>query len=276
MMAEPDPHRPVRRGGSTSCLAGLGPALAEAAIRAAKAALRIRAEGSLDVRTKADHSPVSAGDLAADDEICRVLSTAFPGIPIVSEESGPPLLDPDEAYFLVDPIDGTREYISGGREFTVNIAFLRNRTPEAGIVLAPAMRKGFLAAGCGATEIVRWPDFPRDYALHPLSNAPVESTRSTAAVSRRHLDRATRSWLAKHEYDRQLRCGSSWKFGLLAERAAAVYPRLSPMHGWDIAAGHAILVSAGGRVMTTDGLRPLRYASGASEIPGFVAYAPCG
>ena len=119
-------------------------ALHEAAIRAARAALEIRRLGTLDTRRKTDNSPVSAGDMAANREIVDVLSAAFPRIPIVSEEADPPALRPLEPFFLVDPIDGTREYIAGGPEFTVNIALIRDDTPAAGIVVAPAMRSGFL------------------------------------------------------------------------------------------------------------------------------------
>lgn len=252
----------------------LAQVLQEAAIRAARAAIEIRGRGRMETRRKADNSPVSEGDMAADREIDGILTAAFPDIPIVSEESTAPRLDPLEPYFLVDPIDGTREYISGGPEFTVNIALIRDCAPAAGIVLAPERREGFLTSGTGGTRVLLWNDALDFCESRPPRPAPDAETVGTAAVSRSHLDTATLGWLAEHGYNKRLSCGSSWKFCLLADCAASVYPRLAPINTWDIAAGHAILAGAGGRVMRPDGSSPIRYGSGGTVVPGFLAYAP--
>ncbi len=252
----------------------LAHALKLSAIRAAKVALTIRDQGHLDTRRKLDNSPVSAGDLAANREICDVLADVFPSTPIVSEESTFPRMDPEEPYFLVDPIDGTREYIAGGSEFTVNVALIRDQVPVAGIVLAPAKRLGFMATGTGSTEVLAFGDVIDSCSTRPLRFPPHADAVRTAAVSRSHLDAATRTWLEKHPYDKRMRCGSSWKFCLLADGAAAVYPRLAPTNTWDIAAGHAILVAAGGRVTQPDGGSPIRYGSEDLTVPAFIAFAP--
>ena len=253
----------------------LASALREAAVRAARAALEIRRRGRMDTRRKSDNSPVSEGDMAANREIEGVLAAAYPDTPVVSEEAAAPALDPRKPYFLVDPIDGTREYISGGPDFTVNVALIQDRAPVAGIVLAPAKRTGYLASGTNGTEVLSWSDVLLEtFEARPLRTALSTDTRRIAAVSRSHLDHATRAWLKRHGYDKWLRCGSSWKFCLLADNAAAAYPRLAPIHTWDIAAGHAVLAAAGGRVTAPDGLSPIRYGSGSAVVPGFVAYAP--
>ena len=253
----------------------LASALREAAVRASRVALEIRGRGRIETRRKADNSPVSEGDMAANREIEGVLAATFPNTPVVSEEAAAPALDPREPYFLVDPIDGTREYISGGPDFTVNIALIRNRVPVAGIVLAPARLTGFLASGANGTKVFNWSNYSLEtFEARPLRAALSAETRRTAAVSRSHLDHATKAWLNRHGYDRLLSRGSSWKFCLLADRTAAAYPRLAPIHTWDIAAGHAILGAAGGRVMEPDGLSPIRYGSGGAAVPGFIAYAP--
>ncbi len=254
--------------------AAIGPALREAAFRAARIALAIREDDRLDVRRKEDRSPVSAGDLAANEEILRVLGDRFPEIPVVSEESPLPDLEPGETFFCVDPIDGTRDYISGGSEFTVNIALVRDETPTAGIVLAPALGRGIETAGDGSAKRFGWDARSGDATVLPLPAAWSPNAGRTAAVSRSHLNRRTRDWLAGTRFDLRRVCGSSWKFALLAEREAAVYPRLSPTHSWDIAAGHAVLVAAGGRVVAPHGDAPVRYGTGAADVPGFVAYAP--
>ena len=252
----------------------LASTLREAAVRAARAALEIRRRGRPVARRKDDNSPVSEGDMAANREIEGVLATAYPDTPVVSEEAAAPAFDPRRPYFLVDPIDGTREYISGGPDFTVNVALIQDRAPVAGIVLAPAKRTGYLASGTNGTEVLNWNDALETFEARPLRTALSTDARRMAAVSRSHLDQATSAWLNRHGYDKWLRCGSSWKFCLLVDNAAAVYPRLAPIHTWDIAAGHAILAAAGGRVTAPDGLSPIRYRSGGAVVPGFVAYAP--
>ena len=253
--------------------ARLAPVLRAAATAAARAALAIREAGRLDTRRKADRSPVSAGDLAANDEITSRLRDAFPGIPVVSEESGDRPRGPVDRFFLVDPIDGTRDYIRGGKDFTVNIALVEAGRPVAGIVLSPVRREGLLAAGDGAATWLDWrPDWSPGETRPLPREAPAPERR--AVVSRSHLDPATRDWLAAHRFDSWFACGSSWKFCLLARRQAFAYPRLAPLHDWDIAAGHAVLAAAGGRLVAADGESPVRYRPDDSHVAGFLAHAP--
>jgi len=273
----PPPSRPVvEKGGDGRPAAGawLRPVLLEAAVRAGLAALRIRRRGGIDVQDKADGSPVTEGDLAANAEITSVLGNALPRIQIRSEEAEPPTLARGETHFLVDPVDGTRDYLAGGSEFTVNIALIVDETPCAGVLLAPARRAGFLATGDGCTLRIDFHDDLTVAGWRRLATAPDAEARRTAFVSRRQLNRSTRDWLQHKGLDRVIRCSSSWKFGLLAEGQAAAYPRITWIHDWDIAAGHAILAAAGGRVLLPDHSGPVAYPAGDGMVDGFVAYAP--
>jgi 3'(2'), 5'-bisphosphate nucleotidase len=229
-----------------------------------------------DVRTKTDGSPVTAADEAADAVIRAGLVRLAPGVPIVSEEQ--PARDRPKAieggsYFLVDPLDGTREFIAGRNEYTINIAVMTDGAPMLGVICAPALGdfwRGIVGKGADWFSTTRWTGGPT--AIH---TRPRLSGRTVVAVSRSHLDAETQAYVEALGQIELTQCGSSVKFCRLAEGSADLYPRLAPTHDWDVAAGHAIVTAAGGRVGAPDG-SPLVYGSPELLIPGFIALGDAG
>lgn len=204
--------------------------------------------------SKADASPLTEADLRADAVIRAGLNRLFPDIPILSEESTHSISTVVEDFFLVDPLDGTKEFIKRNGEFTVNIALIRNGRPIAGVVEVPALGIQYLAAqGWGALRR----DSAGETRLETCVRRPDQPLRVIG--SRSHLTPATETWLQQlgepYEF---LTAGSSLKFCRLAEGAADVYPRFGPTSQWDTAAGQCILESLGGMVTDLDGV-PLQY-----------------
>jgi 3'(2'), 5'-bisphosphate nucleotidase len=237
---------------------------------AAAGAIRGKLGGT--VRTKADGSPVTSADEAAEAVIADGLARLGGPFSIVSEESaeGIPLPAKSDCYYLVDPLDGTKEFIAGRDEYTVNIAFLSEGFPVLGVIAAPAL--GLIWRGIVGRSAERL-EFVAEKALSPQ---PIHSRSAPAGelivmVSRTHLDAPTEAYLQRLPHTRRVGCGSSLKFCRLAEGAADHYPRLGPTMDWDIAAGHAILVAAGGIVTELDG-SPLKYGTTGLRIPSFLAW----
>ena len=242
------------------------------ALEAGRRILEIRASRNYDLRQKPDGSPVTAADHAADDVIAEGLAQAFPDVAVVSEERPPPERDPQAPFFLVDPLDGTKSFLAGNDSFTVNIALIRDGRPVAGILFAPSLRRCYATTHTGAAVVEQWDGTFQSSELLGLDARPPTRHRNTALVSHVHLDDRTVAWLARHSIDQRRPMGSSLKFGLLAEGAAAVYPRLSPIWEWDIAAGHAILAAAGGSVRDLEG-EPLEYGQPEYRTKAFIACA---
>jgi len=227
----------------------------------------------ITVHGKADDSPVTEADWRAEAVILKGLAELAPDAVVVAEEAmaagqAPQVLDPGRPFWLVDPLDGTREFIGRNGEFTVNIALVEHGEPVLGVVLAPAQGPfGRLYAGArgdgawvvdeiGARRIV-------------CRRPPAEGL--TVVASRSHGDpAAVQAFLAGRQVARQVAAGSSLKLCLLAAGEADLYPRFGRTMEWDIAAGHAVLAAAGGRVETLDG-SPLRYGKPGFENPDFVA-----
>jgi 3'(2'), 5'-bisphosphate nucleotidase len=228
--------------------------------------------GNAPIRTKADGSPVTAADEAAETVICEGLTRLTPQVPIVSEEQAEqpkPQRGAEEVYFLVDPLDGTREFIAGRDEYTVNIALIKGRAPVLGIIVAPALGVTWRGVvGRGADRIAAADG--KSAAPHPIRTRPRSAQELVALASRSHLDGRTAAYLDGLRQAKVIQCGSSIKFCRIAEGAADLYPRFAPTHDWDIAAGHAILKSAGGAVTALDG-SPLVYGSADLLIPAFLA-----
>ncbi len=206
---------------------------------------------------KADASPVTEADTRAEAVILQGLRASFPDIPVVAEEEAaaghvPPTLD---RFFLVDPLDGTREFIKRNGEFTVNIALIENGAPIAGVVHAPVLRKYW--AGASGTAFAGMIEHDRPASRAPISTRPA-SEELTVVTSRSHLTSETTQWLERHSVEKFTACGSSLKFCLLAAGEADLYPRLGRTMEWDTAAGDAVLRAAGGIVSDLVG-RPLRY-----------------
>lgn len=218
-------------------------------LRAGELVMAIHDRGA-DWRVKADGSPVSEADEAAEAVLLEALRAVAPDIPVVSEENAASrAMTPPPSFFLVDPIDGTREFLrtDGNGAFTVNIGLIEDGSPVFGIVHVPARDRFFSGiVGRGAWETSR--GVTRDLAVRPVPDSgPV------AMASRSHRDSLTNDWLVQHRITETISTGSSLKFGLLAAGEADVYPRFGPTMEWDTAAGDAILRAAGGTAVTPEG-----------------------
>lgn len=224
--------------------------------------------GATDVRAKADASPVTAADEAGEAVILAALRELTPSIPIVAEEAVAAGQVPevgDGPFWLVDPLDGTKEFISKNGEFTVNIGLIESRQPILGVVLAPAKGLAWWGAiGQGACR-------REGGAVSAIEARPRPASGVVAVASRSHRDAETDAWLRAEGIEETVSAGSSLKFCLVAEGKADVYPRFGPTMEWDTAAGHAVLRAAGGRVATVTG-EPFLYRKPGFRNPGFIAY----
>ena len=225
--------------------------------------------GEIVQRTKADSSPVTAADEAAEELILRRLGETVPAIPVIAEESVAAGRIPkiDGTFFLVDPLDGTKEYISRNGEFTVNIALVEHGVPVAGVVFAPAIGRMFWGADGEAFEQAKG-------TTRRIRTREVPPSGMTAVASRSHRDPETDAFLSRHKVDNIVAAGSSLKFCVIAAGEADIYPRMAPTMEWDTAAGHAVLRAAGGRVTLTDSATELRYGNHSAGFrnPHFIAW----
>lgn len=230
-----------------------------AALAAGRAIMAFHKAGT-DVHYKPDSSPVTEADEEAERVILEALARHFPEIPVVAEEAVAAGRIPDisgDLFFLVDPLDGTKEFVAGRNEFTVNIALVRDGVPIAGIVYAPALAAGFIAVDKRAERFTVAPD-ERTIAGRQDIGCRGRGAALTAVASRSHDTPETARFLDDHGIDACTAIGSSLKFCLVAEGLADVYPRFSRTMEWDTAAGDAVLRAAGGETRTLDG-RPLVY-----------------
>jgi 3'(2'), 5'-bisphosphate nucleotidase len=243
-------------------------------VRASAAIVAVGSD-ALATRRKDDESPVTAADEASQAVILEELARLVPGLPVVSEEALAACPRPlGDDFVLVDPLDGTREFIAGHPEYTVNVALVRQHRPVAGLVAAPAL--GLIwrgVVGRGAERL----RFDCEHAHLPGPPAAIRTRlapdRLVIALSRSHLDADTAAFANRLPIAQRLTCGSALKFCRIAEGEADVYPRLSPTCEWDVAAGHAVLAAAGGVVAAPDGT-PITYGRFDEDfrIPGFVAW----
>ena len=259
-----------------SKLSPLARALAETAQDAGRVILKHYSEGT-EARAKSDASPVTAADEDAEKLILERLRAIEPGTPIVAEEEVAAGRVPKvgRRFFLVDPLDGTKEFISKNGEFTVNIALIEDNKPVMGVVLAPAKARLFVGDGAnGAYELAAPEDLPLNFETATRVRARRAPEDGMVAVaSRSHRDEKTDEFLSKHKVANLISAGSSLKLCLVATGEADIYPRIGRTMEWDIAAGHAVLAAAGGRVTTVDG-KPFLYgkASDGFANPHFVAW----
>ena len=232
--------------------------------------------GSAEARLKADLSPVTAADEEAEKLILARLAELAPGVPVIAEEevAAGRLPKVGNRFFLVDPLDGTKEFVKRNGEFTVNIALIENRRPVCGVVLAPAKARAFIGDGPnGAFELAA----PEDLALDVAQTEPIRARKPpedglVVIASRTHRDTKTEEYLAAYRVASLLAAGSSLKFCLVATGEADLYPRHGRTMEWDTAAGQAVLEAAGGSVKTLEGV-PLAYgkADAGFANPYFVA-----
>ena len=205
-----------------------------------------------EVRRKADHSPVSEADEAAEELLVPGVQKLLPGVPILAEEavSRDGLVDVGSEFVLIDPLDGTKEFVSRNGEFTVNIALVRDGVPVAGCVYAPALGRMYVGGTTARSGPVQPGD--TDAVLSPMTTRPYPDVL-VAVASRSHRDAQTDAFLADLGVAETRSAGSSLKFCLVAEGSADVYPRFGPTMEWDTAAGDAVLRAAGGTVTNPDG-----------------------
>jgi 3'(2'), 5'-bisphosphate nucleotidase len=230
----------------------------------------------VDRRIKNDLSPVTAADEASEAVILEGLARVLPGVPVIAEESvarAPRHIG--ASCVIVDPLDGTKEFLAGRDEFTVNVGVVTDGVPIAGIISAPA--QGLLwrgVIGHGAERLrLKWGEGPErayDRSFIRTRSAPA---RLAVATSRTHLDEITEDFISRMPLSKRYLCGSSVKFCHLAQGEADIYPRLSPTREWDIAAGCAILAAAGGTVTDPSGGQ-LHFGCAETKflVPGFIAW----
>jgi len=248
--------------------AALLPEIVAAARRAGEAILAVY-RTDFDVERKADESPVTQADLDAERIILDVLRRLTPDIPVVAEEEVSAGRTPDvgDRFWLVDPLDGTREFLSRNGEFTVNIALIENRRPILGVVHAPDPRLTF--TGCLPGHATRQ-EGDRPARRITVRTPPEEGL--TVVASRRHGSVEEREhFLEGRKVANRISCGSSLKFCVVASGEADVYPRFGPTMEWDTAAGHAVLAAAGGCITMTDGADFL-YRKPEFLNPSFIAW----
>jgi 3'(2'),5'-bisphosphate nucleotidase len=244
-------------------------AVIAAAVEAGGIILAIRAKG-FGVEQKPDTSPVTAADRAAEAAILARLASIAPDIPVIAEEACSAGIPPPvgSRFFLVDPLDGTKEYVSGRDDFTVNIALIENGAPVFGVVFPPALGEIYV----GEVGIGAWTAAVKDGVVGLRRPIRVRDRRDgpvDVVASKSHRTPETDVYIGRYRVGRLVAAGSSLKFCKIAAGEADLYPRLGPTMQWDTAAGDAVLRAAGGQVVMIDG-RPLPYGPGAAA--GVAAY----
>jgi 3'(2'), 5'-bisphosphate nucleotidase len=223
-------------------------------------------QAGFDTGHKEDKSPVTDADIAANQFICKALSDLSPGIPIIAEEDE--MLDTRShaLFWLVDPLDGTRSFVRGEPEFTVNIGLIKDRKPLLGVIYAPPQELLYYGMeGMGAKRV------EQKGTPVALSTRPPAADGVVVVRSKSHPSPKTATYLETLTIKELVSGSSSIKFCQVAEGNADIYPRFGRTMEWDTAAGHAILNAAGGRVETADG-QPLLYGKPGFENPDFIAY----
>ncbi|MDJ1009551.1 MAG: 3'(2'),5'-bisphosphate nucleotidase CysQ [Paracoccaceae bacterium] len=251
--------------------------LRQLALEAGALILEIYGRDDFNVDTKADESPVTEADRAADAHIGAGLRAAFPDIAVVTEEEAATHGVEAQEFFIVDPLDGTKEFIRRRGDFTVNIALVRCGVPVLGVVYAPAKARLFYTDGTGQAVEETGGFDPRtpgsdQQALSVAQQPDNEALRVVASKS--HRDRATDDYIARYAVADLVSAGSSLKFCLVAAGEADLYPRLGRTMEWDTAAGDAVLRAAGGRMVTFETHAPFLYGKPGFANGFFIAAAP--
>ena len=239
------------------------------ALEAGDKIMEIYARDDFEVRTKSDDSPVTEADEAADALISAGLRAAFPDIALVTEEQSASHNVQADRFFIVDPLDGTKEFVHRRGDFTVNIALIENGIPVLGVVFAPAKKRLFYTDATGQTV-----EESLDGTLTPLQVSTPDNNALIVVASKSHRDAATDDYINQYQVADSAAAGSSLKFCLVAAGEADLYPRLGRTMEWDTAAGHAVLLGAGGIVVRFDDHTPLTYGKPIYENPFFIALSP--
>lgn len=245
------------------------------ALEAGDVIMAIYESPDFDVRAKSDSSPVTEADEAADRLISAGLAAAFPDTAIVTEEQAASHAVQADSFLIVDPLDGTKEFVQRRGDFTVNIAYVEAGLPIRGVVYAPAKQRLFYTEADGRSVEEAGP-FDKDVkgAVVPVSVAEPDNGALMVVASKSHRDAATDAYISQYAVADMKSAGSSLKLCLVATGEADLYPRLGRTMEWDTAAGQAVLMGAGGQMIRFDTHEPLTYGKPGYENPFFIAHAP--
>ncbi|GHF65618.1 3'(2'),5'-bisphosphate nucleotidase CysQ [Seohaeicola zhoushanensis] len=253
----------------------LVPLMRKLAIEAGERIMEIYGTDDFAVKSKSDASPVTEADEAADALISAGLRAALPEVMLVTEEQAASHSAKGDTFLIVDPLDGTKEFINRRGDFTVNIALVEKGVPTRGVVYAPAKNRMFftLADGTSVEESGAF-DPATVGETKPIRVGKPDNGALMVVASKSHRDQATDDYIAQYAVRDMTSAGSSLKFCLVATGEADLYPRLGRTMEWDTAAGHAVLLGAGGQVVRFDDQTPLAYGKEGFANPFFIAYAP--
>ena len=245
------------------------------ALEAGARIMQVYDSADFEVRAKSDASPVTEADEAADALISAGLRAAFPDVALVTEEQAATHGVRATTFLIVDPLDGTKEFVQRRGDFTVNIGYVQDGVPMRGVVYAPARGRLFYTLPDGRSVEEKGPFGPEPGEQQPVGVNPMPDNRGLMVVaSKSHRDAATDDYIARYAVRDMTSAGSSLKFCLVATGEADLYPRLGRTMEWDTAAGDAVLRGAGGEVVRFDDHTPLAYGKPGFENPFFIAYVP--
>jgi len=244
------------------------------ALKAGAVIMEVYARPDFESRAKSDNSPVTEADEAADAVIRAELAKDFPEIPVVTEELAESHSIEADRFIIVDPLDGTKEFVQRRGDFTVNIALVENGVPVRGVVYAPAQNRLFYTRADGSSVEEQGPFGETPGALTPVKVSTPDNDALMVVASKSHRDAATDDYIARYAVKDMKSAGSSLKFCLVATGEADFYPRLGRTMEWDTAAGHAVVLGAGGQVLRHDDHTPLVYGKPGYENPFFLVLSP--
>ena len=253
----------------------LVPVMRRLALEAGDTIMAVYNGPDFEVKSKSDTSPVTVADEAADALISAGLRAAFPDVVLITEEQAASHALSARTFLIVDPLDGTKEFVQRRGDFTVNIAYVENGVPLRGVVYAPAQGRLFYTLPDG-TSVEETGALDKDISgpLTPIRVARPDNGALLVVASKSHRDQATDDYIAHYAVKDLKSAGSSLKFCLVATGEADLYPRLGRTIEWDTAAGDAVLRGAGGQVVRFDTRQPLAYGKPGWDNPFFIAYAP--
>jgi 3'(2'), 5'-bisphosphate nucleotidase len=255
--------------------ADLIPVIRRLALEAGDRIMEIYNGPDFEVKSKSDASPVTEADEAADALISEGLRAAFPDVTLITEEQADSHALTASTFLIVDPLDGTKEFVQRRGDFTVNIAYVEDGKPLRGVVYAPAKGRLFYTQADGTAVEEAGPfDKATVGALTPLRVSQPDNAALMVVASKSHRDAATDTYIAKYQVKDMTSAGSSLKFCLVATGEADLYPRLGRTMEWDTAAGDAVLRGAGGMMVRFDDHSPLAYGKAGWDNPFFIAFAP--
>ena len=251
------------------------PTIRRLALEAGDRIMQVYNGPDFEVKSKSDASPVTEADEAADALISAGLRAAFPDVVLITEEQAASHALRAETFLIVDPLDGTKEFVQRRGDFTVNIAYVENGVPLRGVVYAPAQGRLFYTQADG-TAVEETGTFAKDRigSVKTLAVSRPDNSALMVVASKSHRDAATDDYIGKYAVKDMKSAGSSLKFCLVATGEADLYPRLGRTMEWDTAAGDAVLRGAGGHVVRFDDHKPLAYGKDGWDNPFFIAYAP--